>query len=111
MYLGYMYDTSLRTRLIEQLVATVFNQKFDSQQDPQATSEYCTMLGRDHGISGQSCFFGRVKLARQDEQLPSSTFVHTSATVRILEQISVGIARREALLLVGETGTGKTTAV
>ena len=31
--------------------------------------------------------------------------------MRILEQISVGIARREALLLVGETGTGKTTAV
>ena len=31
--------------------------------------------------------------------------------MRILEQISVGIARKETLLLVGETGTGKTTAV
>jgi midasin len=40
-----------------------------------------------------------------------SKFVYTGCTVRLLEQICQGIRMNEPMLLVGETGTGKTTAV
>jgi midasin len=45
-----------------------------------------------------------------DETLQSN-FVYTGATVRLLEQIAASIKMNEPVLLVGETGTGKTTAV
>jgi len=45
-----------------------------------------------------------------DETLQSN-FVYTGATVRLLEQIAASIKMDEPVLLVGETGTGKTTAV
>ena len=69
------------------------------------------MLGREYGVSSKTCFFGRVRLPRTEEAATTNNFVYTSATLRLLEQIAVGISRRETMLLVGETGTGKTTAV
>lgn len=41
----------------------------------------------------------------------SSTFSLTRLTLRLLEQVSVAVQHREPLLLVGETGIGKTTAI
>jgi midasin len=38
-------------------------------------------------------------------------FVYTGTTLRLMEQISQSITHNEAVLLVGETGTGKTTSV
>lgn len=38
-------------------------------------------------------------------------FVYTAATLRTLEQILAAINHNESTLLVGETGTGKTTQV
>ena len=75
--------------------------------------EYCTMLGREFGASDRDCFFGRVTMPRITQEIsPASTsFVYTNSTVRLLEQICAGIVGRETVLLVGETGTGKTTAV
>ena len=40
-----------------------------------------------------------------------SPFANTSASVRNLERISVSVRQKEPILLVGETGTGKTTIV
>ncbi|KAK9476971.1 hypothetical protein V1514DRAFT_353785 [Lipomyces japonicus] len=40
-----------------------------------------------------------------------SLFAHTKHTLRLLEQIATCVNMREPLLLVGETGTGKTTVV
>jgi len=37
--------------------------------------------------------------------------VYTPATIRISEQIANAVAKNEPTLLVGETGTGKTTIV
>ena len=45
------------------------------------------------------------------EETSQKNFVYTGATVRLLEQIAASIKMDEPVLLVGETGTGKTTAV
>ncbi|KAK9245981.1 hypothetical protein V1506DRAFT_513913 [Lipomyces tetrasporus] len=41
----------------------------------------------------------------------ASWFAHTKHTLRLLEQIATCVTMREPVLLVGETGTGKTTVV
>ena len=47
----------------------------------------------------------------QDVQQGASAYVYTAATLRLLEQISVSLQMDEPVLLVGETGTGKTSCV
>jgi len=42
---------------------------------------------------------------------PTSQFAFTRPAVALLERIAVAISNSEPLLLVGETGTGKTSAV
>jgi midasin len=95
------------------LIASQFNNADNSVLDGNMIGEYCTMLGREFGASDKDCFFGRVAMPRITQEIcPSSTsFVYTNSTVRLLEQIGAGIVGRETVLLVGETGTGKTTAV
>jgi midasin len=46
-----------------------------------------------------------------DQESRISRFVYTGATVRFLEQIATAVNADEPVLLVGETGTGKTTVV
>ena len=41
----------------------------------------------------------------------SSTFSYTRQSTSLLEKVAVCVARQEPVLLVGETGTGKTTSV
>jgi len=57
-------------------------------------------------------------LPKKQKDLPSlakgtkrSTFAHTSHSLRLLERIGASVQRNEAVLLVGETGTGKTSVV
>ena len=38
-------------------------------------------------------------------------YSHTTAALRILEAVATGVATNEPVLLVGETGTGKTAAL
>ncbi|EGG20931.1 type A von Willebrand factor domain-containing protein [Cavenderia fasciculata] len=47
----------------------------------------------------------------QQQQSTSSNFAHTMASLRMIEKISIAIESNEPVLLVGETGTGKTTVV
>jgi midasin len=56
---------------------------------------------------------GRARLARHKvSKKPSSRpFSVNDYTLRLLEKIAVAVDRREPLLLVGETGTGKTTSI
>ena len=42
------------------------------------------------------------------EQRP---FAHTGHTLRLMQRVAAALAHREPTLLVGETGTGKTTLV
>ena len=50
-YLGYMYDISLKRNLIKDLVAEVFNKTGESILDGQLIADYITDLGREHGVS------------------------------------------------------------
>lgn len=59
---------------------------------------------------------GRVKLekatvALQKRSVNTTSFAATNHSLRLMEQISVAIEMSEPILLVGETGTGKTTVV
>ncbi|KAK9450165.1 uncharacterized protein V1518DRAFT_426070 [Limtongia smithiae] len=49
--------------------------------------------------------------ARQKMQQSQSVFAHTKLNLRLLEQIATCVKLREPVLLVGETGTGKTSTV
>ena len=111
-YLAWLYDQNLRQKLIANLVSQ-FNNSDESVLDGNMIGSYCTMLGREFGASDKDCFFGRVAMPRisQETSQTSTSFVYTNSTVRLLEQICAGIVGRETVLLVGETGTGKTTAV
>lgn len=44
-------------------------------------------------------------------QVPRQSFAYTGQTMRAMEAAAVAISQQEPLLLVGETGTGKTTLV
>lgn len=46
-----------------------------------------------------------------DAELSSTKFALTQPTLKLMEEIAVGIQHIEPVLLVGETGTGKTTVV
>ncbi|KAF2258858.1 midasin [Lojkania enalia] len=57
---------------------------------------------------------GRVRLAKHKSSrktMPSRPFSTNKYTLRLLEKIAVAVDRQEPLLLVGETGTGKTTCI
>ena len=44
-------------------------------------------------------------------QGPKKSYAHTAQLLRTLEQVAVALRQKEAILLVGETGTGKSTLV
>lgn len=44
-------------------------------------------------------------------QAPKQAFANTAHTLRIMEAMAAAVSQNEPLLLVGETGTGKTTTV
>ncbi|KAF2653215.1 midasin [Lophiostoma macrostomum CBS 122681] len=57
---------------------------------------------------------GRSRLSRHKtlrKQTSSRPFSTNDYTLRLLEKVAVAVDRREPLLLVGETGTGKTTTI
>ena len=57
---------------------------------------------------------GRTRLSRHKSSRPLSSgrpFSTNDYTLRLLEKIAVAVDREEPLLLVGETGTGKTTCI
>ena len=67
-YLAYMYDKSIKTAIIRELVANVFNkpQQNDSVLDGQIIADYITEMGRSHESSNEQCIFGRVALPRHN---------------------------------------------
>lgn len=54
---------------------------------------------------------GRVNLQLEQQSLPNREIVHTQYSLRVLEKLLMGITLDEPLLLVSETGCGKTTLV
>ena len=61
-YLGYLYDTSLKHRLIQELIANIWNTESaatSANLDPHAVADHITLNTRQFGISSDSCYFGR----------------------------------------------------
>lgn len=50
-------------------------------------------------------------LSRISTTDPASSFAYTPSTIRLLESLAVAVRHNEPVLLVGETGTGKTTVI
>jgi midasin len=76
--------------------------------------DYVQEQGRTYGINEESYYFGRsrpVEIQGEEEEKEESSFVYTASTLRVMEQICVALEMQESVLLVGETGTGKTTSV
>ena len=90
-YLGYLYDSSVKRRIIAGLVREVFNRDADqSTLDSVIISEYITDQGREYGVSPQTCYFGRASLSRTQSERPDdlsngTKFVYTGSTIRFLE--------------------------
>lgn len=64
--------------------------------------------------TGKSLTIGRAKLVLRDtrhRRRDKNPFAKTGHALRLLEQIGVAVRSFEPILLVGETGTGKTTVV
>ncbi|KAK9429716.1 hypothetical protein V1505DRAFT_393955 [Lipomyces doorenjongii] len=66
---------------------------------------------RNSLIIGRVVIYKPPTLKKRNTGLSASWFAHTKHTLRLLEQIATCVLMREPVLLVGETGTGKTTVV
>lgn len=64
----------------------------------------------DHIIIGRAKLH-KSTLSLQKKSVNSTSFAFTNHSLRLMEQISVAVQMTEPVLLVGETGTGKTTVV
>ena len=88
---------------------------------PAERVEYCLGSRKPHYESSvTSLQIGRTRLSKRkrphgerslDLQIDASPFAKTNHVLRLLESIAVAVRQAEPCLLVGETGTGKTTIV
>ncbi|KAJ3022651.1 AAA ATPase midasin, partial [Thoreauomyces humboldtii] len=76
---------------------------------------YCNVHVPNLQASPSAVTVGRVSLSKRSRDALQVTaqrpYAPTPSSLRLLESISVGISQNEPILLVGETGTGKTTVV
>ena len=61
--------------------------------------------------SAEKLTVGRVVLSKISQKRDDAPFANTSSSLRLLEKIAVAVKMIEPVLLVGETGTGKTTTI
>ena len=121
-YLAHIYDKRIRAAMMTYLVSECFNPVCGEhdlcQLDPAEFVDYMTTNLREHAINSSQFFFGRSKPVlrnldptQQETDASDTTFVFQSSTLRLMEQICQSLQMNESLLLVGETGTGKTSSV
>ncbi|KAI7327374.1 midasin, partial [Hortaea werneckii] len=80
--------------------------------DPQRRDYLLTEREVHYGVDNARINIGRYSLPRaQQQKLAPSSFSTNPHTSRMLERVAAAVINREPLLLVGETGVGKTTAV
>uniref|UniRef100_A0A8C3A4W9 Midasin n=1 Tax=Cyclopterus lumpus TaxID=8103 RepID=A0A8C3A4W9_CYCLU len=78
----------------------------------EKAQHFCQMYQPGISVSELEVSVGRVTLCRkQTEAVQLSTFAATRPSAVLLEQLAVCVAKGEPVLLVGETGTGKTSTV
>lgn len=71
------------------------------------------MVNRDVKISrvDKVLCFGRTKVRSEGVEEASKTMAYTSQALKLMEGIVTGLSQREPILLVGETGVGKTSII
>jgi midasin len=87
--------------------------------DPQRRDHLLTSRVVKLEISGKATASGTIRIGRarlskhksSRKQLLGRPFSTNDYTLRLLEKVAVAVDRQEPLLLVGETGTGKTTTI
>lgn len=79
----------------------VQNREVKLEAPPKSTTSGTIRIGRTR--------LSKHKVAKRNT--PSRPFSTNGYTLRLLEKIAVAVDRQESLLLVGETGTGKTTCI
>ena len=73
----------------------------------------CSMYKPTINVAPLSITIGRITLNREqvNKQVEKPTFAFTRHSLRLLESLAVCVSQTEPVLLVGETGTGKTSAI
>uniref|UniRef100_A0A8C4E441 Midasin n=1 Tax=Dicentrarchus labrax TaxID=13489 RepID=A0A8C4E441_DICLA len=78
----------------------------------EKAQHFCQMYQPGIALTELEASVGRVTLGRkQTEAVDNQTFAATRPSAVLLEQLAVCISKGEPVLLVGETGTGKTSTV
>ncbi|KAI5957391.1 MDN1 [Candida margitis] len=123
-------DQPLETSIYDNIFAEAVSCFGSAIVEPQALELLAKFIGENfqvppsrvnHFISKHTPVFqadvnvvkiGRASLkAGGNRKSDSSSFARTNHALHLMEQIGVGISMTEPILLVGETGTGKTTIV
>ncbi|KAK4561600.1 AAA ATPase midasin [Recurvomyces mirabilis] len=103
---GALPDGQARTALVAIIAEEL-------QIDPQRRDFLLADRDVRYEVDKTQITMGRYSLARIQSQRTAvqSTFSTNPHTTRMLERVAAAVVNREPLLLVGETGVGKTTAV
>lgn len=122
-------DQPLETSVYDNIFAEAVSCFGSAIVEPQALELLAKFIGENfqvpqlrinHFISKHTPVFqtdtnvvkiGRATLKSGGKKSDSSSFARTNHALHLMEQIGVGISMTEPILLVGETGTGKTTIV
>jgi midasin len=110
-YLAHMYSAELKRVVVQSMVEHMNDALQEAEIAPLDIGQFLELLfsqGRDFAVS-QQFYFGRAKPLKA--AAAAADFVYTPATLRLLESIMVAVQQDEPMLLVGETGTGKTSVV
>lgn len=120
-YLAHLYSQAIYRQLVESVITDALNPCLLAQDqaplDPTEFADFAMIHGREYGVGQDSFYFGRAPALQRVASCPdavegdSGAYVYTAATQRLLEQVCMSLQFRESILLVGETGTGKTASV
>lgn len=110
--LCFLYRPSTRAEILGDLIQAHW---LDSGIEKESVVEHICSGPRHSHITDEVCQFGRAqpldRLSVTDTETEAGGFVFTKSVTRNLEKVAMAVQNSEPALLVGETGTGKTTLV
>ncbi|XP_043927744.1 midasin [Protopterus annectens] len=97
-----------------QKMAEVIGSKLNISK--KQAEHYCQLYKPAISVTETEITVGRVTVSRKDNEvvqlhMSAQTFAETRPSLVLIEQLAVCVSRGEPVLLVGETGTGKTSTV
>lgn len=108
-FAGSCPDRARRQDFISKIAAPIWGITRDLALRYAETRRPTTLISDDFTEVGRA----KIEIISQGEfsRVPSETFAQTNHALRLMESIGVCIRENEPVLLVGETGCGKTTLV